>query len=232
MELPLEPVSKAELGRLRPPSQADIERQLATATRSPAQQQTNTEKMAQLEKRAMQYVASKQQGQQVPQRQQTPVRTEPAKTPVRHNSVAQASYGDKPAQNNRGRARTPEHVAIQRGIQGHIQRNLQREARNARFREVGQRVKATASQMVQQVNRAAKTIAPPTPNRSQAAQSELAALQKMQSMNKYREQTPEKQPDKAKGVEKGKEKASVLEKTPARQPQQQKGKENERGRER
>ncbi len=232
MELPLESVSKAELGQLRAPSQADIERKLATAMRSPAQQQTHADKMAQLEKSAMRYVASKQQGQQVPQPQQTTVRTEPAKAPTRHNSVVQAGYDDKPAQNSRGQARTPEHVAIQRGIQGHIQRNMQREARKARFREVGQRLKATVSQMGQQLNRAARTVAPPTVNRSQVAQSELAAMQKMQSITKHREQAPEKQPEKAKGTEKGKEKAAVLEQAPVRQPQQHKGKDHDRGRDR
>jgi len=227
MEVQMKTVSTAALGQLRPPNQADIERSMAAAARSPAQQKVYAERMAQLEKTARQFVAMKQQGTQAPVSQQSKAvsRAEPIKAPPRHQTVTTAGYGDKVAPGARGRARTPEHVAIQRSIQSHIQRNVQRESRNARFREVGQQIKAKAAGMMQQVGRAAKTVTQTLPSSPSRSQSELAAAQKMQSMVKHREKTVEKET----GKTKGKDIAPGLQPTPTRQPQKQKGKEPERG---
>lgn len=230
MEIQIKTVSKAALGQLRAPGEADIERRSAAAARSPAQQKAHAQRMAQLDKFAMQFVAMKQQGRQPPAQQQPPrsaTRPEPVKAAPRHQTVTTASYGDKAGQGNRGRARTPEHVAIQRSIQAHIRRNVQREARNARFRAVGQQIRARAAGMVQQAGRTARnitqSIAPPQRNR---AASERSATPKMQSMLKHREKTL----DKAQGKVKVKEIAPGLSPTPARQPQKHQGKEQDRGR--
>ncbi len=231
MEVPIKTVSTAALGQLRPPSDADIQRSITANSRSPAQKQANTKAMAQLEKAAMRFVAMQQQGRQqpAPQQQQSAAQKTPAKAPPRHHSVTPAGYGKQTAQSSRGRARTPEHVAIQRSIQGHIQRNVQREARNERFRQVGQQVKAKAAGMVQQVGRAARSVAPPALSR---VQSELAGKQKMQSMTRHREQVMDKGKGKETEKVKSKERASVQIAAPARQPQQTQGKGKDRGRSR
>lgn len=232
MEFKVKSVSKAELGQLRPPSQADIQRSSAKAARNPAQQKAHAQAMARIDKAAMQFVAMKQQEKQVtvqPQPSRAAMRQEPVKTPVRHHSVTRAGYGDSVAQNTKGRARTPEHVAIQRSTQNHIQRNVQREAQRERFRQVGQQAKAKVAGMVQQVSRAARNIVPSSLGQ---AQSELVGKQKMQSMNQHREQVRDKAKGKETGREKSKERASVQIAVPARQPQQAKGKEQDRGRSR
>lgn len=230
----MKPVSKAALGQLRPPSQADIQRRLTSVIRSPAQTQAHRQAMARLEKAAMQFVAM-QQGRQPPLQQQpkTSVRLpDPVRATPRHNSVAQASYGDKAAKGYLGRARTPEHVAIQRTVQRHIQRNLQRDARNERFRQMERQIKANAVAMVRQVGRTTRSMAQsmpqPAPGRVQTVQSELAARQKMQSMTRHREKTQDRQV----GKEKSRGKEPVVQRTPVRQQQQQQGKERDRGRER
>lgn len=236
MEVPIKTVSKAQLGQLRPPSDADIQRSIAASSRSPQQKQASAKAMARLEKAAMQFVAMKQQGRQQPasQQQQSAAQKTAVKAPPRHHSVTPASYADKVAPGTRGRARvperkTPEHAAIQRSIQGHIQRNVKREARSERFRQVGQQVKAKAAGMVQQVSRSARSVAPSSLSRTQ---TELAGKQKMQSMIRHREQVMDKGKGKEAAKVKGKERASVQMATPARQPQQTQGKGNDRGRSR
>ena len=229
MEVQFKTVSKAALGQLRAPSEADIERRRAAAMRSPAQQKAHAQRMAQLDKFAMQFVAMKQQGRQQPVQQpsKSPMRHEPMKAPPRHQPVATAHDGDKAGQGSRRRARTPEHMAIQRSIQAHIRRNVQREARNERFRAVGQQIRAKAAGWVQQAGRSARnvtqSVAPPLRNR---AAPERSATQKMQSMVKHREKTLDKSEVKVKV----KEIAPGLSPSPARQPQKQQGKEQDRGR--
>ncbi len=223
-------VSKAELGQLRPPSQADIQRRAAAFDQTSDQKQAYRQSMARLEKSAMQFVATKQQDRQQAAQQKAPDRSEPLKAPPRHNSVAQTGYGDQASRGSIGRARTPEHVAIQRSIQGHIQRNQQQEARTERFRQLGQQVKEKAAAMVKPFGRSERNVAqsmpPPSLGKAQTAQSELASKQKMQSMSWHRERTQGKEVAK----EQSRVKEPVRHQAPIQQHQQQKGKEQDRGR--
>lgn len=202
MKFKVKSVSKAELGQLRPPSQADIERQSAVAARSPAQQKAHTQAMARIPQSSHAVCRYETAGKEVTGAAaaiKSRYAAGAGQTPVRHHSVTRVGYGDPVAQNTKGMLRNPRACRHPAQHPITIQCNVQREAQRERFRQVGQQAKAKVAGMVQQVGRAARSIVPPSLGQ---AQSELVGKQKMQSMNQHREQVR----DKAKGKETGREK--------------------------
>jgi hypothetical protein len=215
MRWEVENVSKAELGQLRPPSQDDIERRIARGDWSKAQQKAFNRRMNKLDKAARHHVDSQrgaQQQQAAPPRQ-APARSEPAR-PHRHHSVAQDRYAESRA------SATPDHVKIRRSIEAHIQRNLKREARHERFRELGQQ----AVDRAKQIGRAALGRQQPAPQRSPAsrqpaARMEQPEIRKAQVLAAHRDKVQSRQQEQRQA--------------PIRQQQQQqRGKEQDRGRSR
>lgn len=218
---PVKEVNNAQLGRLRAPSEADIERRIAAAARTPQQQQVHNRAMRTLEQRAMRYVETQRQDRPVPARtagQGKAVREGMRGGAPRHNFVAHARY-------DRAKEQLPSHVAIRRGIDTHVQRNVQREARRERIREVGQQVKQKAVAIAQQLGRTARgkgarSLERQSVGEKQARPAERGNMQRAQALAVQREKAP------------GRQVEQPVRQLSARQQQQQRGMEQERGRSR
>lgn len=137
-------VSNQELGNLRPPTQQDIQRSIATAQWTPAQKQAHTNNMQQLDRKAMQFVRMQQAQKQAPAKAQRPPPAAAGKATPRHNSVARNGYtSSRTGATQRPPARaSPSHVPAYANVAAARQRNMQRANRMARRQAVRQRAVA------------------------------------------------------------------------------------------
>jgi hypothetical protein len=222
MEIPMKTVSKAELGQLRPPSQADIQRSIDRTGWDMARVQNHQQMMKEITQRVQQFIAMQQPVKQQAKAVAAQDRPVPLATP-RHQPVTKNSYGQERGRSvTEKRMHTPSMTHLPANVQQAMQRNARRtaqaEARQEGMQRLTDRTKGALRAAVGTVMQRQGV-----PKLDQPQRTRLQDLQAKVATEKRVEKKAERETtlfDK------------YLSKLPSRQPDQQRGKEHERGRDR
>lgn len=151
-------VSNEQLGQLRPPSQAEIERSIERAQWSPAREATHARNMQQLMQTVQQFAemspaARKEATQEKIAAQGTAQAQGKHRVSenIRHNSVARGGY--TASQGNSATRTQQNRVPIHPSVQKHRDRNMRKQARANRRQQLRQRFKQAVKSGVRQAGR-------------------------------------------------------------------------------